>query len=156
MLRIALGYDLHRLKFKENTGIILGGIFLPCDYSIDGAHSDGDVLSHAITDAFFSLVKLDIGRVFPDTDPKNKDLDSFIFLQEAFDQTKGKYQIVNIDTIIICDYPKIALYADNIIDNLADFLSINRSDISLRGKTTEGTREGTIEVFVTALFEKKY
>ena len=155
MYRVALGYDLHRLKIAENSIIICGGIEIPCDLAIDGAHSDGDVIFHALTDALFSVVGKDIGVEFPNTDPQNLNRSSNEFLSCAFDSIKNSHCIVNIDIVVICDKPKIAVYSLEIRKNIASLLQMAIEDVTIRGKTTEQTNPFTIQAYTNVLFQKK-
>ena len=155
MYRVALGYDLHRLKIAKDSAVICGGIEIPCNLSIDGAHSDGDVVFHALTDALFSVVGKDIGVEFPNTDPKNLNRSSDEFLSCAFDSIKNSYRIVNIDIVVICDKPKIAVHSLEIRKNIAIYLQMDIEDITIRGKTTEQTSPLTIQAYTNVLFQKK-
>ena len=138
------------LKNVEKKYMVkIGGVDIPHCYPIK-AHSDGDLLIHAIVDAILGSISSteDIGTLFPDTDPKYKDADSRPFLEAAIDELhKAKRQILNIDLIIVCEAPKISPYKNKILDNLADILKISKKFISLRGKTSEkighiGKKEG--------------
>lgn len=155
MYRVALGYDLHRLKIAENSIVICGGIKLPCDLAIEGAHSDGDVIFHALTDALFSVVGKDIGVEFPNTDPQNLNRSSDEFLSCAFESIQNNYRIVNIDMVVICDKPKISPYSVEIRKNIAKLLQMDIENISIRGKTTEQTNPLTIQAYTNVLFRKK-
>lgn len=154
MYRIALGYDLHRLIIKENSSIICGGINIPCNYQIEGAHSDGDVIFHALTDALLSLTGTDIGQVFPNDSEENFQRNSLDFITYAFKSMKSIYRIVNIDIVVICDAPKISPHAFSIRENIASILDISINDISIRGKTTEKTKPLSIEAYCNTLFQK--
>lgn len=155
MYRVALGYDLHRLKIAENSIVICGGIEIPCDLAIDGAHSDGDVIFHALTDALFSVVGKDIGVEFPNTDPQNFNRSSDEFLSYAFESIKDSYRIVNMDMLVICDKPKIAVHSLEIRKNIATLLQMDIENITIRGKTTEQTNPLTIQAYTNVLFQKK-
>lgn len=85
MYRVALGYDLHRLQESSSDFVMCSGVKIPCEFCIDGAYSDGDVVFHALTDALLSLSGTDIGQVFPNTSPENHLRDSREFLEYAFD-----------------------------------------------------------------------
>ncbi|MGL4367945.1 MAG: 2-C-methyl-D-erythritol 2,4-cyclodiphosphate synthase [Brevinemataceae bacterium] len=154
MYRVSLGYDLHRLKQQENGNVFCGGISIPCDLIVDGAHSDGDVLLHALTDAFLSLCCTDIGIEFPNTDPKNKNRPSIEFLKYALDKIYQDFKPINIDIVMICDYPKIGKYAPIIRQNLSSIIGISDQVISVRGKTTEDTKPLIIEAYVNMLVQK--
>ncbi|MGL4676918.1 MAG: 2-C-methyl-D-erythritol 2,4-cyclodiphosphate synthase [Brevinema sp.] len=152
MYRIALGYDLHRLQMHEYGVIVCAGIEIPCNYTIEGAHSDGDVVFHALTDALLSVSDTDIGKIFPNTALENKNRNSQDFLEYAFDLLKTRYRIINIDIVVICDAPKIFSYTQEMKEKLSLLLEVE--DISIRGKTTENTKPLVIEVYSNVLFQK--
>lgn len=154
MYRVALGYDLHCMAAQKNSSIMCGGIEIPCDFVIKDAHSDGDVVLHALTDAFLSLCSTDIGQKFPNTDLLNYGRSSRDFILYANNQIE-KYDVINIDIIVICDFPKIAPYTLEIACHIADLLSISAGDISIRGKTTENTQPLIIQAYTNVLFKKK-
>ncbi|WP_457624049.1 2-C-methyl-D-erythritol 2,4-cyclodiphosphate synthase [Persephonella sp.] len=136
MYRIGTGFDIHRLK--EGRKLIIGGVEIPSDVGFD-AHSDGDILFHALTDALLGAVGYgDIGQLFPDNQDKWKDADSSIFLREAGRIIKeAGYSVVNIDGFIILQRPKILPYREKIIQNTAKVLNINTNQIFIKGKTFE-------------------
>ena len=118
MIRIGLGYDLHRLV--ENRKLILGGINIPFEKGEDG-HSDGDVLLHAITDALLGAAGLsDIGELFPPSDEKWKNADSRELLKYSWNLVKEKgYQLGNLDCVIAIEKPKILPYRKEIIKSIS-------------------------------------
>lgn len=135
-MRIGLGYDIHKLE--KNRDLIIGGIKIPYELGLLG-HSDADVLLHAIIDSLFGALALrDIGFHFPDTDEKYKNADSLKLLKETYNiiQNKG-YKIINIDSNIICQKPKLSDYIDLMRKNIADALEINIEQISIKAKTNE-------------------
>ncbi len=136
MLRIGLGYDIHKLE--KNRDLILGGVKIPFELGLLG-HSDADVLIHAIIDSILGSVALgDIGSYFPDTDNNYKNIDSSILLKKTVTMLKNKgYRIINIDSNIICQKPKLAPYIDKIRENLACFIEIPKENISVKAKTNE-------------------
>lgn len=154
MYKICTGYDLHRLKKQKHGTIICGGQQILCDLVLHGAHSDGDVVFHALTDALLSVKHTDIGQLFPNTDPNNKDRNSQEFLRIAYGLMKNEYTICNIDIIIICDTPKISPYCLDIRKNISKILNLPMDDISIKGKTTEHTRINTIESYTSLLIQK--
>ncbi len=154
MYRIALGYDLHRLQKSSSDFVVCAGIKLPCDFRIEGAYSDGDVVFHALTDALLSLSGTDIGQVFPNTAPENHLRDSVEFLEYARDSIADRYSVVNIDIVVICDKPKISPHALAMKNKIADILEVDVEDISIRGKTTEDTKPLVIECYCNVLFQK--
>ena len=120
--------------------MILGGVAIPCDFGFEG-HSDADILSHAITDALLGAAALgDIGMHFPDSDPRWKDADSSRFLRHARDlvATKG-YSIVNVDSTVILERPKLKDYRQAIREKLAQTLSVELDQVSVKFKTAEKT-----------------
>jgi len=156
MQRIGLGYDSHRLV--NGRPLILGGVTIPFEKGLKG-HSDADCLIHAIIDAFLGALALgSIGDFFPDTDAKYKDISSLLLLQEikAILQEKGT-KIVNIDSVIILERPKLASYVPLIRETLAQALGIELDQISIKAKTNEkmgfeGAEEG-ISARVVVLVE---
>lgn len=136
-MRVGIGYDIHKLT--ENRDLILGGIKIPFELGLLG-HSDADVLLHAIIDAIFGALALgDIGRHFPDTDEKYKNANSMELLKETCQILRNKgYKIINIDSNIICQKPKLASYIDPMRENIAKSINIGISQISIKAKTNEG------------------
>ena len=122
MLKVGIGYDVHRLI--PNRLLILGGVKIPFDKGLDG-HSDADVVVHAISDALLGAVALgDIGYYFPDTDQKNKDLDSFIILKKVLQIVSDEGYIPNnFDVVIHAEKPKISPYVQDIRKKLAEVLT---------------------------------
>ena len=136
-LRIGNGYDLHRLV--KGRPLILGGVTIPFDKGLE-AHSDGDAICHAITDAVLGAVGAgDIGRLFPDNDPEWKNADSIELLRRAAALVhQTGYSIVNVDVIVIAQKPKLSPHVDAIRGNLAGALGCDPSRVSVKGKTNEG------------------
>lgn len=134
--RIGLGYDVHKLQ--EGLKFYLGGIEIP-HYKGSVAHSDGDVLIHAICDALLGAANLrDIGYHFPDTDNQYKNIDSKILLHKTYILVKEKgFCIENIDSIISLQKPKIMNYIPEMQKTLADILKIDIENISIKATTTE-------------------
>jgi 2-C-methyl-D-erythritol 2,4-cyclodiphosphate synthase len=135
--RIGFGYDSH--VFKPGVPLRIGGLTLPNPEGLAG-HSDGDVLLHAVTDAMLGAVAAgDIGSFFPPGDPRWKDADSAIFLSLALEEiTNAGYQIVNIDTTLVLAAPKIGPIAGEMRARVADLLSIDIDQVSIKAKTPEG------------------
>ncbi len=135
--RIGQGSDLHVLV--ENRDFILGGIKIPHSVGFK-AHSDGDVLIHAIIDALFGALCLDdIGAHFPDNDPKYKNADSKNLLRETISIIRENgWEINNLDTTIHAEAPKLRPYIAEIRKSLANILNINLNKISVKAKTSEG------------------
>jgi 2-C-methyl-D-erythritol 2,4-cyclodiphosphate synthase len=134
--RTGLGWDVHRLV--RGRPLILGGVKIPADFGLDG-HSDADVLSHAITDAILGSVALgDIGMHFPDSDPRWKGADSLKFLSHARDlMRKQGFELVNIDSTVILEKPKLKDYRFDIRERLASTLDIDIERVSVKFKTAE-------------------
>ena len=122
-MRVGTGYDVHRLA--EGRELILGGVKVPYEKGLLG-HSDADVLVHAIMDAMLGAAALgDIGRHFPDSDPKYKDISSMLLLKEVNELIGSKLYIVgNIDATVIAQRPKLASYIPQMRQNIADTLGI--------------------------------
>ncbi|MFN8135147.1 MAG: 2-C-methyl-D-erythritol 2,4-cyclodiphosphate synthase [Bacteroidales bacterium] len=156
MMRIGFGYDVHR--FAENRDLWIGGIKIPHSKGLLG-HSDADVLIHAICDALLGAAALgDIGKHFPDTDPNYKGIDSKILLTETARLiTKAGYKIMNIDSTIALQAPKIAPYIEQMRITLSSLLEIETGQVSVKATTTEklgfeGREEG-VSAYAVVLLE---
>ena len=157
MIRIGQGYGVHR--FKEGGEVILGGVKIPYEQGLE-AHSDGDVVLHALCDAILGAAALgDIGKHFPDTDPEFKGADSRVLLRHVYGivQEKG-YKLVNADITIIAQAPKMSPHTDAMCRNIADDLHVDVDCINVKATTTEklgfeGRKEG-IAVQAIVLIEK--
>jgi 2-C-methyl-D-erythritol 2,4-cyclodiphosphate synthase len=136
-VRIGNGYDLHRLV--SGRPLILAGVTIPFDKGLDG-HSDADIVCHAVTDAILGAAALgDIGRLFPDTEPKWKDADSIALLKGAMTRVQAAgYRVANVDVTVIAQKPKLLPYLDEMRGNLAAALEVDPSAVSVKGKTNEG------------------
>jgi 2-C-methyl-D-erythritol 2,4-cyclodiphosphate synthase len=155
--RVGHGFDVH--AFREGDSIRLGGVDIPHHRAFK-AHSDGDVLIHALCDALLGAAALgDIGQHFPDTDERYRGMDSRFFLREVVGLLGERgYGFVNADITIVAQAPKIAPHCASMIDNLASDLGCDRGDINVKATTTErlgytGREEG-IAVHAVALLEK--
>lgn len=136
-MRVGTGYDLHKLV--EGRALILGGVKIPYEKGLLG-HSDADVLIHAIIDSLLGAMgEKDIGTHFPDTDESFKNISSTLLLQKTMQivQNNG-YKIVNVDSNIICQKPKLMPYIDKMKEKLAPLLNIDESALSIKAKTNEG------------------
>lgn len=145
MFRIGHGVDYHR--FANDRPLILGGVTIPFKLGLLG-HSDADVLTHTIMDALLGALSLgNIGDHFPDNDPAFKDADSLILLDQVTKLIKEKnYQIINIDTVIIAQEPKLKPHILKIREKLANRLNIQLDQISVKATTTENMGpEGRLE-----------
>ena len=135
-LRIGHGYDVH--AFAENRKLILGGVEVPHTKGLAG-HSDADVLLHAITDAILgSLCLGDIGSWFPDTDSRYKNADSGVLLKEVWHKVRELgWNIVNCDTVVMAQKPKLAPHISEIRESIAKLLGCELEQISVKATTTE-------------------
>ena len=136
-IRIGHGYDVHKLV--ENRKLILGGVEIPYKHGLMG-HSDADVLVHSIMDAILGAMgKGDIGRLFPDTDDKYKDIDSLILLERVISIMEDeKYSIGNIDCTIIAQKPKLSTFVTQMSQNIARVCKTNEENINIKATTEEG------------------
>ena len=156
-MRIGIGYDVHRLV--EGRQLFLGGVEIPFDKGLLG-HSDGDVLIHAMCDAILGAISEgDIGVHFPDSDESIEGIESVKILTYVQELTKKKgYRIVNIDSVIITEEPKVSPYREKIKARLAEILEVDITSVSIKGKTTEGLgftgRKEGIAAQAVALLEK--
>jgi 2-C-methyl-D-erythritol 2,4-cyclodiphosphate synthase len=135
-VRTGLGWDVHRLA--PERPLILGGVTIPSPLGLEG-HSDADVLAHAITDAILGAAALgDIGMHFPDSDPKWKGADSLVFLKHALElAAKAGFNLVNVDSTVILERPKLKDYRNSIREKLADTLGLELDRVSVKFKTAE-------------------
>jgi 2-C-methyl-D-erythritol 2,4-cyclodiphosphate synthase len=134
--RTGIGWDSHRLA--PNRPLILGGVAIPSELGLEG-HSDADVLAHAITDAILGAAALgDIGMHFPDTEPRWQGAGSLTFLAHARDLARARgYCIVNVDSTVILERPKLKDYRDAIRGQLAATLEVDADRVSVKFKTAE-------------------
>lgn len=153
-MRIGHGYDVHR--FGDGNGIILGGVSIPHHHGLI-AHSDGDVLLHALTDALLGAAALgDIGQHFPDTDPRFKGADSRVLLRHAMQLIVAKgWRVGNVDATIVAQAPKMAPHISAMRRFVAEDLAIDLDQVNVKATTTEklgftGREEG-IAVHAVAL-----
>ena len=156
--RIGIGFDVH--SFKEGRKLILGGTEIPFEKGLAG-HSDADALLHAISDAMLGALSLgDIGSHFPDTDPKFKNIDSTILLAKVNELINAEnYEVVNVDSVIMLQRPKILPYVNQMKEKISGILGIKVDQVSVKATTTEklgfvGREEG-ISVMATVLISKK-
>ncbi|MEO7134830.1 MAG: 2-C-methyl-D-erythritol 4-phosphate cytidylyltransferase [Vicinamibacterales bacterium] len=136
-LRIGNGYDLHKLV--GGRPLILGGVTIPFELGLDG-HSDADIVCHAVTDAVLGAAGIgDIGRLFPDSDPKWKGADSIALLTGAIAKVhEAGYRVSNVDVTVIAQKPKLLPYLELMRANLAAALAVETGAVSIKGKTNEG------------------
>ena len=135
-MRIGNGYDVHKLV--EGRKLILGGVEIPYEKGLLG-HSDADVLVHAIMDALLgALAKCDIGKLFPDSSAEFKDISSILLLKKVNEVLKKEnYTIINIDSIVAAQAPKLAPHIEQMRKNIADALETDIANISVKATTTE-------------------
>ncbi len=155
--RTGIGFDVH--AFAEDRKLILGGIEIPFEKGLAG-HSDADALLHAICDAMLGALSLgDIGSHFPDVDPKFKNIDSTILLTKVNELVNAEgFEVVNIDSVIMLQRPKILPYVNQMQEKISGILGININQVSVKATTTEqlgfvGREEG-ISVMATVLISK--
>lgn len=158
MTRFGMGYDVHRLV--EGRKLILGGVDVPYEKGLLG-HSDADVLLHAITDALLGAAALgDIGKHFPDTDPRFEGADSLKLLSHAMGLIREKgYEVGNIDATIVAQKPKLAPYIEAMRDNIAKTLGVDKDLVNVKATTEEklgftGNGDG-MSAYAVAGIEKK-
>ncbi len=157
MIRIGTGYDVH--AFCEGDYLTLGGLKIPFDKAF-AAHSDGDVLIHAICDALLGALALgDIGQHFPPNDDKWKNTDSSVFLKHIVGLIEEQgYQVNNIDCTIICEQPKMQPHIVNVRENLAKIMDLDINQVSIKATTTEqlgfAGREEGVEVQAVCLISQ--
>ncbi len=154
-MKVGIGIDAHR--FSRDRKLILGGIEIPYEMGLDG-HSDADVLVHAIIDAILgALGKGDIGRIFPDSEEKYRGIYSIKLLEKIKDMFS--FKIVNLDTVIICQKPKLSNYMDTMVEKISETLSLEKCKVSVKATTTEymgftGRGEGICAVSIVLLEDK--
>lgn len=157
MLRIGNGYDVHVLT--EGRKLVLGGVEIPHTKGVLG-HSDGDVLVHAIMDAMLGALALgDIGQYFPDTDMQYKNIDSMLLLSKVKELIYSKgYKIINLDSIIVLQKPKVKPYIEAMRKRIADVLELEIDQVSVKATTEEklgftGDESG-VKSYCVVLLEK--
>ncbi|MDA3899751.1 MAG: 2-C-methyl-D-erythritol 2,4-cyclodiphosphate synthase [Spirochaetes bacterium] len=157
-LRTGIGFDAHR--FCEGRDLVLGGVLIPFKFGLYG-HSDADVLIHAIMDAVLGAAGSgDIGTLFPDTDSSYHNIRSTELLKKVKDHLDFiGFGIINIDSIVICEKPKIMPYVDSMRAILSDILSLPPDAVGIKATTTEkmgftGREEGVASQAVALLYKK--
>ena len=136
-MRVGLGYDVH--AFAEGRALILGGVEIEHEQGLLG-HSDADVLAHALADALLGAVRGgDIGKLFPDTDPKWKDADSLELLAAVADKVRESgFDIVDADCVLVLESPRISPYRERMRENLARAIGVPVDAVGVKATTTEG------------------
>ncbi len=159
-MRIGHGFDAH--QFSEGDHIVVGGVVIPFSKGI-AAHSDGDVVIHALCDALLGALGLgDIGMHFPDSDPSLKGCDSRLFLRQIQSLVKqSSYALSNLDCTIVCERPKMAKHFEAMRQNLSTDLEVPYSKVNVKATTTEqlgfvGREEGIAAFAVVLLEEDKF
>lgn len=159
-MRIGHGYDVHRLA--ENRKLILGGVEIPYEKGLLG-HSDADVLTHAVMDAFLGALALgDIGKHFPDNDPEYKGADSIMLLEHVYKLIIEKgYKLGNLDAVILAQSPKLSPYIEKMRGNIAEACKCEISQVSVKATTEEkmgftGDGSGMAAHCVLLLVENQY
>ena len=156
-MRIGEGFDLHALV--PNRPLVIGGVNIPHEKGLLG-HSDADVLIHALVDALLGACGLgDIGQHFPDTDPKWKGVDSKLLLHKVYKLISGAgYQVVNIDSTIIAERPKLLPFIPEMRDVLSDLVGVKVDQVNIKAKTSERLgaigREECVVATVTVLLSE--
>ena len=156
-MRVGFGYDVH--SFISGRPLILGGITVPYPFGLKG-HSDADVLLHAICDALLgAIAEGDIGRHFPDTDPRYKDIKSTILLKDVLKKVRGKgFHPINIDATVVAQKPKLSDFIPRMVKEISNVLDMEAARVNVKATTTEGLgftgREEGIAAYAVALVEE--
>jgi 2-C-methyl-D-erythritol 2,4-cyclodiphosphate synthase len=137
MIRVGLGYDIHRLKLGRR--LILGGVEIPAGFGLEG-HSDADVVTHAVMDALLGAAGLgDIGEHFPPSDERFQDVSSLELLAHVRDLLgRSGWRVINADVVVVAEQPRIAPYAEQMAGRIAGILGIDAACISIKATTKEG------------------
>ncbi len=158
MIRTGIGYDVH--QFAEGRPLILGGVEIPHTQGLDG-HSDADVLSHAIADSILGALGLpDIGHYFPPGDKSCKDICSLRILEKCRDLChEHQYQLMNVDSSLVAEAPKVLPHAEAMKAKIAEALDIDPGQVGIKATTNEtmgfvGRKEG-MAAYASALIAKK-
>ena len=135
-MRIGMGYDIHR--FKEGRLLILGGILIPHNQGLEG-HSDADALTHAVCDSLLGAMNEgDLGRYYPSSDPEFKDMDSLEMLKGVVEKLAQRgFHLVNLDTVIIAQVPRLESYLSNMAKRLAEVLAVSPNLVSVKVKSSD-------------------
>ncbi len=156
--RTGMGYDVH--PFAEGRPLILGGISIPYHQGLAG-HSDADCLVHAICDALLGAISEgDLGRHFPDSDPRYQDVESLLLLKKVVEMVKRKgFRIANIDATIVAQAPKLAPYRAQMEEKIAQTAGVEQGQVNVKATTTEGMgfagRGEGIAAYAVVLVEKR-
>jgi len=154
-MRIGQGVDAH--AFKAGGTLVLGGVIVPHDYSLE-AHSDGDVLLHALCDALLGAAGLgDIGQHFPPSDPTLRDIDSRVLLRRTYGMVREEgYHLVNADITVVAQAPKLVPYIGSMREYISNDLKASADQVNIKATTTEhlgftGRGEGVVALAVVLL-----
>lgn len=157
--RVGIGFDVHKFAFGRK--LILGGVEIPSEKGLEG-HSDADVLLHAICDALLGAAALgDIGKHFPNTDDRYKNISSLLLLEKTNELIASQnFVVANIDSTIIAERPKLLPYIEEMTEKISEVLKINKSQISVKATTSEklgftGREEGIVAMAVALIYSKK-
>jgi len=155
--RIGFGYDIHRLS--KGRPFYLGGVRIPHPTGLVG-HSDGDCLIHALIDALLGAAgEADIGRHFPDTDPKFQGVRSTALLREVMSRLRRRAKVVNADIVVVAQAPKLASTIEAMKDTLCPILGVTKDRLGIKAKTNEGQgligRERAVACWAVVLMEEK-
>jgi 2-C-methyl-D-erythritol 2,4-cyclodiphosphate synthase len=155
MIRVGLGFDLHPLV--AGRPLVLGGVTVPSEVGLDG-HSDADVLAHAVAEALLGALALgDLGRHFPDSDPRWRGVSSLVLLKATLDLVAARgARLVNVDATVLAQAPKLAPLLPEMAKRLSDTLGIAAADVSVKAKSPEGLgllgrREGIAAMAVVSV-----
>ncbi|MBI4482352.1 MAG: 2-C-methyl-D-erythritol 2,4-cyclodiphosphate synthase [Acidobacteria bacterium] len=153
MIRIGIGYDFH--TWASGRKLLLGGVEIPFPSGLQG-HSDADALLHAVADALLGAAALgDLGRHFPDTDPKYKDISSALLLERVLELiTEAGFQVVNVDAVVIADRPRLAAHLPAMKEKIAAVLRVGAEAVNVKVKSGEGRAADGIVAQAAALLEK--
>jgi len=157
MIKIGIGYDIHRLE--PGRRLVLGGVEVPHPRGLAG-HSDGDCLVHAVIDALLGAEgETDIGRLYPDSDPRTEGVRSAVLLAEVVGRLAGAgFRVLQVDAVVVAEQPKLGPHFPRMKEVLAPVLGLPASGIGLKAKTSEGLgpvgREEAVACWAVALIEK--
>lgn len=137
MIRVGLGFDLHPVA--ADRPLLLGGVTVPADFGL-GGHSDADVLTHAIAEALLGALALgDLGRHFPDTDPRYRGISSLVLLRQVVDLVGARGgRLVNVDATVLAEAPRLAPFLPEMAKRLADAMGLPLAAVSVKAKSPEG------------------
>jgi 2-C-methyl-D-erythritol 2,4-cyclodiphosphate synthase len=135
--RVGLGFDLHPLV--RNRALVLGGVTIPSEVGLDG-HSDADVLAHAVGEALLGALALgDLGRHFPDTDPRWRGISSLVLLGHVVELVRARGgRLVNVDATVLAEAPRLTPYLGEMAKRVADTLGLDAGSVSVKAKSPEG------------------